>query len=296
MDEVLRDVRSIIRLEVRDDNNDLKDADLASTVSAKITNSAGTEISGSPVNIVSAAAPHAGHPSTGLYEVTLTPAMAALLDRYDVAWTVVQGGASQKLYTSYEVVGGFICSIQEIREVDPKFADEIKYTNEKVVKARLRAQEVLERECGVAFRPKGRRMMLHGKGEALLLVQDLLVLRVVSASIGGTAFTSDEIADVAPHEWGGLERNTAGIWARGVDNVKVHYEYGFVHAPEPIRAACAELAASYLFKSGLSDRTVSVSSDEGTMRLAQAGVDGPTGIPMVDAVIEQFSHRVPGVA
>lgn len=288
MDRILRDTQSTIKLQLQNAAEEATNADTG-PVSAAITDSAGIAVTGSPF-----IAPHPPT-DTGNYEVVLSPTVTAILDVYDALWSAAVGGAAQKFRSSFEVVGGFIVSLSEIRAVDDKLQDTAKWTREKVATAREHAEDLFEEQCGVAFRPKGRRFVFDGTGRADVLLPDLYPTRIVAGSIDGVALTSTQLADLRVHPSGVLVRDTLGYWTRGDRNNSILYEYGMKEAPQDVKWACARLAVHYLMSSPMPDRAISQSTDTGTVRYATAGKDGPTGLPEVDAVIERWSSNIPGV-
>lgn len=282
MERILRDVEGTIRLEVLDGAGDPVDADAPPT--AEVVDSADAAVAGSPF----ASAQPAG--AVGVYEVALT---LSTLDAYRATWTGTVAGKPATWRTAFEVVGGFLFTLAELRASDPALADEERYPAAALRKARQAAEERLEELCQIAFVPRGRRVTLSGVGSGLLLLPDMEPTRIVSAAVGGTALTADELAGVAPLAWGAAARAAGAIWARGDRNVTLLYEHGLPAAPEPVRRAGLTLAKAQLIRSPVPDRATSESSDAGTIRYSVAGRDGPTGFPEVDAVIEQFGQGIP---
>lgn len=290
MDRFARDQRSVLKIEVRNAAGALANADVAPSV--KLTDSAGTEITGSPVT------PTHPPPATGVYEVTLTPAQNAILDRYLAeATATVEAVASQKFRKSYEVVGGFLFTVDELRSFDTDITVSA-FADPSVVAAREAAEERFETLCAPAFRPKGRRATLDGTGRAEILVPDIESTKVVSAKIdagsGAVALTASELSDLVVYPLGLVVRKEKGVWTKGLRNIEILYEHGVGEAPEPVRRAHMILARAYLVPTPVHERATSLSTEGGTFRLSTAGRDGPTGIPDVDAVIAQFP-QVPAV-
>lgn len=73
--------------------------------------------------------------------------------------------------------------------------------------------------------------------------------------------------------------------------VRLTYRAGLASVPAAIRAATAALAASRLVPSRIPDRATGESTDAGMLHFTLAGIDGATGIPDVDAAIEQWGRR-----
>lgn len=290
MDRVLKSTRPALTTELRDKQGNLLDADTGTQVTFQAYDSAGIVVG---AQIVAARA------SLGTYEVTPAAAVTATLDLYRATWTATLGGAAVSFEYLFEVVGGFLFSLAELRAFDPDLASTTNFPPDKLVVARESAEETIENLCGVAFRPRGRRSTLDGNGSATLLLPDLYPTKLISASIdagsGAAAMSAADLADIALYSWGTVVRKSRGIWTGGASNVTVFYEYGLAEPPEPVRRAAMMLARSILVESFPPERAVSFQTQEGSYRLATAGRDGPTGIPEVDSVIDQFSQRVPAV-
>ena len=70
----------------------------------------------------------------------------------------------------------------------------------------------------------------------------------------------------------------------------IRYRYGLSEVPERVSEAVLALAAYYLRPSATPDRATGESTDAGFIRYTLAGKDGATGLPEVDAAIEQFGR------
>lgn len=276
MDRILRDAASTISLELRDDAENLLDAD-GQAVTVTVLDDAGTEV---------AADLEATRASEGLYELTIPDAARSTLDRYTAEWACELGGTPSTFRTRFEVVGGFLFSIADLRAFDGELTA-AEYPASQVREVRDTVAARFEKWCGVAFVPRGARVTLNGPDDTTLLLPYREVTRLVSASIdagdGFEALTADELADVVVHRWGGLYR--AASWTGGTGNVKAHVEHGYDDVPDPVHRAAMIYARSLLVASPIPDRATSETTDVGTVRFSIAGRDGPTGIPEVDAVL-----------
>ncbi len=70
----------------------------------------------------------------------------------------------------------------------------------------------------------------------------------------------------------------------------IRYRYGLREVPERVSEAVLALAAYYLRPSATPDRATGESTDAGFIRYTLAGKDGATGLPEVDAAIEQYGR------
>jgi hypothetical protein len=235
----------------------------------------------------------ATHGSTGEYTITI-PTSFTTLDRYDVVWTLPNG---QTRRSEFELVGGFVFTIAELRAFDPDLADAARFPATAIVDAREVVETVFEhpRVTNLSFRPRGRRERLDGTGTDRLLLSAHEVAALTSVSIDQTAMTSEELADVAVHPWGLLVLG-GGIWTPGNRNVEVLYTHGLDTTPADVRRAAMRLARHVLVRSAIEpvDRANFISTELGNYRLTMAGRDGPTGLPEVDAVLAAYSRVTPG--
>ena len=132
---------------------------------------------------------------------------------------------------------------------------------------------------------------------ALTLSSVYAAIRLLSASIDGTAFTAQEKTDTALFEDGTMQRKS-GIWTYTNPGGKVIVEYeagvGTVAASD-IRWAARTLARYHLVEqwSRIPDRAISLSSEFGNIQLAQPGMNRPTPLPDVNVVLNRHRHRAP---
>lgn len=290
MVELVRGRQGQIEITLRDGDGNATDATGAVTVG--ISDGAGTPMSGSP--FTAEKPPN----TTGVYRLTLAPALLGVLDVHEATWTASVGGVSQTVGTRFEVVGAVIFGIADLRELDADITAAA-YPAQKVREARAKASEQFEALAAIAFRRRGRRATLDGTGGPAILVPDLEPRGVVSATVdagsGPVALTAADLSDLALYPHGEIVRMQKGVWQAGVRNVAIHYEHGLDEAPEPARHAVMLLARARLVRGPVPDRATSVSTDEGVFRYSTPGRDGPTGIPDVDAAIAQFGRALPAV-
>lgn len=224
----------------------------------------------------------------GSFGYTLTPTDTALLDTLTAAWTATINGAAQTVRTQVEIVGGFLCSLADLRALDP-LQNTTEYTTARLLRARTQAEVAIEKWCG-AFVPRYRYRTFAGVRDTLLNVGDPYVTSVRSASVYGTALTETVLDAII----------VDGSWITGMSNwypgpVAVGYEYGRPFAPADAARPTALLARWYLVESPTDDRYTSISNDFGTFTLTTPGVRGAyTALPEVNAFIE--SERLIPVA
>lgn len=254
---------------------------------------------------------HAGHADS-----TIPVATLAKLDTYTFEYTAVTDPNNVPVawVDVWELVGDHIFEIAELRTMDRAFTDAVKYPNEALRAVRIAVEEVLESNtaAGVAFVPRGRRVkidgtapdftrayspLLYGNDTRSLMVPDYEVRSVYSAKIDGVALTVGELADIQIAD--NVLWRKAGVqwpsWPYGHSNIVLHYEHGYDRAPRAITRAALILAREYLVKSDLPSRATATSIGDQIFRLTIAGRDGVTGIPDVDAAINQFGRKGYGI-
>lgn len=214
----------------------------------------------------------------------ITAVNAAKLDIYTVTWAATVAASANTYTTTFEIVGGFLFNVAQVRAFQPELASTTKYPTARILEVREQVEELFERVCRTAFRPKGRRVLLDGTGTDLLTLPDLYPRSIYTASIAGTTVATDNIV---LYESGFLKLKT-GYWTAGLGNVTIHYAYGQDAPPEPIVEAAIKYAKTRLIRSPVNDRATSESTDVGTFRLATAGRDGAVGFPEIDAVLEMY--------
>lgn len=285
MDRILRGVGGTVTLVNYDTNADPADAG-AGPGSAVVTDSAGSAIAGSPFT--------AARIAVGTYEVTLPTSLTAL-DSYTVAWTLPDATTRA---TSFMLVGSFLFAVKELQDLDAVLADETAFPVSRLIEARENAEQRFEEVANVSFTLRGSRVLLSGNGRTdsrgdghiTTGLQQLQAIR--ECSIWNVAMGAPELAELVVQRHGTVTRLSAA-WPYGTGNVTMLAEHGFVAVPEPVRRAGLLYARTVLLRSALeqSDRATAVFTDIGGYRLTLAGRDGPTGLPEVDAVLDQFGRR-----
>lgn len=260
------------------------------------------------VNLAGAEVVAAGAPTvvgeTGVRSYSL--AGQAALGPLTVTWTSSVLGALQ---SRHEVVGAFLFSVREARAVDGSaLADTVKYPAGAIEAARTRIAEAFEQICGVAFEPRGTRVVVDGLSSGTLLLPDRRILAVTSVETRAngtadwTAFSADELADVLVDDWGRLTRESLGTFPLGRRNVRVTYEHGHAQPPGDIRHAALLLLRASVIEAPVNPRATSISSEFGTFSLATAGTQGNPwsayrqfGIPEVDAALARWREGRVGI-
>lgn len=237
------------------------------------------------------------------------------LDTYTITYAPTLLGSTQPIFTlDVEIVGGYLFEVSQLRAQDRAFADVVKYPSSALREIRTWVEQVIEgtRAAQVAFVPRGTRVKMNGNSPDLnrgyypllygndyrdLIAPDFEIRELYSASINGTALTQDEIDAVAVDD--NILHRSAGVqwpaWPYGKGNISLHYSHGYDRPPGAITRAALLLAREYLVKSDLPGRATATSIGDQMFRLTIAGRDGVTGIPEVDAAIDQHGRKGYGI-
>lgn len=248
------------------------------------------------VLVPSGTATNAGAAADGTYSFTLDPSLTARVDVLTARWTATIGGEEMTLETQEEIVGGFYFTIAAARASSSDLVSTTKYTVEQLAEARDEVEDECETITKVAWVERYRHVTLSGTGHPRIVLPDNKPREIFSLTVGGVAFTSDELADLYLDPWGVLARRN-GCFPRGIGNIDVIYAHGYDRPLSDIRRAALIRLKNLLFadKSGIPDRAVSfVAGPGGNFTLATAGKgSSETGIPDVDAAYGRHPHNRP---
>lgn len=180
-------------------------------------------------------------------------------------------------------------AVEDLRAANPAdFANEAKYPDEKLEAARVFAEQWFEAAAHIAYVRRTATETLTGTGSRLLFLSRWAeVGRPTQVKVAGVALSADELAAIAAHRYGVLER--AAGWPRGAD-IDVTYPHGYDAldgAPfgDLVKGAVITLAVEHAKPSTIPARATSISTQVGSYRISQADATGKTGIPDVDAII-----------
>lgn len=250
----------------------------------------------------------------GTFSQTFDHALLPLLDTYQVVWTGTVSGTVKEWTTTIELVGGFLFEIADLRARDRAFKDLTTYPSTYLRQIRTAVEEVIEgkRAAKVAFVPRGRRTVVDGTSPDLtrgyspilygqdyrgLRLNDFEVREVYSVKVNDLSLTQTEL-DAIDIDDDTLWRSSGVVWpawAFGHRNISVHYTHGHDRPPGAITRAALILATEYLIASPLPGRATATSIGDQIFRLTIAGRDGITGLPDVDAAINDHGRKEFGI-
>jgi len=241
------------------------------SVTATLTDDTGVAI-GDPVSAT------AGDDSS--WQATFS---AQPLGRYYVVWS----GGDYVEFDAFEVVGGFLFTVPQVRASDTDLVDKDLFPADEIIRYREVVESEFEEMAGRSFTPRVRRVTFvsDGTGEFVSLTPDSQGIE--SVTVDGTP-----IDDISGWHVTRLGKIVApDTVARGAE-VVVTVRYGFTTPPaEVARVGMIRLRDLMVSESaGIPDRATTWQPEEGgTYRLATPGLSGfQTGIPEVDATVKRY--------
>lgn len=255
------------------------------TVTVTITRSDGTAV-------VTGAATS----GSGAAERTYTLAAQTRLDHLTAVWTGTVG--ARKATTYHEIVGGYYAELPEIRALDA-LTSAVSYPTAKLEAARAQAEARFEEATGVAWVPRHARETLTGASTSRLTLAYRPPRSLIAATIDAVAIA--DLTTLTLYPWGAIDRNTGLTWpspTATTRNVVVEYTYGYDTPPNDLRQAFLTYCRYLLVdaRSRIPDRASVMATDMGTFTLTTAGFRRPTGLPEIDAILNDYDQRIPGVA
>ena len=213
------------------------------------------------------------------------------LDTYTITWSGTVDGQPWSWTDELELVGGYLFEIADLRASDKAFTNTTKYPTADLAVARMSVEETIEgdKAAAVAFVPRGARATVSGTGRSDIRLPHYEVREVYALSVDGLAYTSQQIAALIIDD----DRLflPEGVWDKGKRNIVVHYAHGRDYAPGPIVRAALMLAKEYIVASDTPSRATATSVGTQWFRVNVAGRDGITGLPDVDAAIDQHGRK-----
>lgn len=254
-------------------------------------------LDGTLVDTQTATGPDAGNTYTYTYPGSDT------LDELVVTWSGTFGGDAVVLdQDRIEVVGAFFFGLAEARAIDPTFANTTKWPTSMMVERRTEVEEECELICGQAFVPRFARATVSGTWRTTIALPHTMIRTIRSLSVGGTAFTSGQLADLGFDDIGPGSISVSSLfppsweWRGARRNIVVEYEHGWDRPPvDIVRAAKLRFRSLMLTNnSPLPDRAERIAVTEmGVVSLATPTYER-TGIPEVDAAYGRYPCPRPG--
>ena len=233
---------------------------------------------------------------SGVYTYSL--AAQSNLKRLTATWSGTFGGSAMTFDTTHEIVGGFYCTLPEVSAMDLIAGESSTFPAADIIQAIGYATSIIDDYCGTSFVYRYHRDVLNGNNDDTIQVSEMFPQVLLSASIDGTALTTDEKNNTALFDDGSMTRKT-GTWTYNNPGNKVIIEYeagASKTPPSDIRWAAKTLARYHLLEqvSRIPDRAISVQSEFGQIQLSQpGGLNRPTPLNDVNVVLSRHKHRAP---
>jgi hypothetical protein len=226
---------------------------------------------------------------TGRYTFALAP-QADVASLTATATGTFGGVANQSLDVPVEIVGSVLFAIAELRDFsDRKLANATGFPDTLLAAKRDTITDDFEQICNVSFVRRYGRDTLEGEQRRTLYLMHRRPIKLLAVTVNGVALSGPEVAEIVLHDSGKLERPTPWPYNPvSTRNVVVEYEYGYPVPPAQIKEAAKTLARYDLLARDISDRTISINTELGSVRLSVPGQNYPTGIPIVDAALERY--------
>ncbi len=223
---------------------------------------------------------------TGTYTFVLSP-QSQLVELYAVWSGPDFGGVAQSRTTYARVIGSHLFTVSELRAYNEDLDDPVKYPAADIVDHREQVTELFEKYLGVPPVAAGRSALLDGNGEQYIYVWGRELRELYGLLIDEAVINVD---DVTIWPSGRLYLESGGAFVEGRQNIEAEYELGFVPTPGNLSEAAMIVTSSLLAGNDQLDRTITHTDETGTYRLSipDQFKDNPTGIPWVDAVLNQY--------
>ncbi len=234
-----------------------------------------------------------GSGATTAYTYTLS--IQTAVRKLTVTWTRTDTGAT--LTDIVDVVGAVLFTEADARGFtvtgsQTPLASATSYPDAVICEARDRITDLFEQYCEVSFIPRSYHLETAGTGGRTLKIPHHKVTQVLNCTISAVAQTASAIIPLPTER---LLHHTTGVFsppsAADPLNVHVTYEHGYTEPPLDIKRAALLLLLREVVPSDLPDRALSMSTADGTFRLAAPGENSPTGIPTVDEVLNRYRYR-----
>ena len=211
-------------------------------------------------------------------------------DQLTAVWT---DDGNEVATTVHDVVGGFYCTVAQLRAVE-SLKDAAKHPTAALQADRFEVETQVESWCKRAFVPRFRTDIIRSDGGCRLVLPFPNLLSVAFANYWtGTAWASvsGTLSYIMedPVGWADLQDGTLPTGP-----IQIGYRHGFKHVPADLHNATVKAIANHRHgdQSGLSSRVTSVTENGMTATLATPGVrNWVTADPFVDEVLNRPGYK-----
>jgi hypothetical protein len=259
------------------------------TVTVAVTDAYGTA--------VTAGAVAESGDSNEVRTATVAAANNRSVDRLTAVWS---NGDGVLATTLHDMVGGFYCTVAEMR-ADTVLSSVVKHPTVSLLSDRLEVESMLDDACRRSFVPRFYTEVLSGTGTGVLQLLQADLREVAWAQYWtGTAWAdlSVTVAEIPADPFGRAVLRD-DVWPCGDSNIRVGYRFGWDRPPADLRRAVVKAVQSRRTgdNSGIPSRAISVQGTElGNVVLATPGLGKwITAVPEIDEVINRYRRRNLGV-
>ncbi len=261
------------------------------TVTAAVYDSSGAAVAAGPVV-------ESGHPHNEVRTVVVSASNNLVVDQFVVVWTGDDGVLAT---TRHDVVGGYYCTVKEMR-TDTVLGSDDKHSASALISDRAEVESMLNDACKRSFVPRFASEILSGSGHAMLQLANSDLREVVWADYWTGAVWAPMpaiLSHVPADPFGRVVLRAGSYWPCGTNNIRIGYRYGWDSPPADLRRAVVKAVEARRTGdgSGIPSRAISVQGTElGNVVLATPGLGKwTTAIPEVDEVINRYRRRDLGV-
>ena len=220
------------------------------------------------------------------------------LNNLTITWAAVISTQAVSITSYAEVVGGFLFSLNELRNYDTALLNETRFPDSKLIDERLSVEAEFEDITGRSFPPRFFREEYAEIMDDHLYVQKPEPMAITKFYVDGVdrlSWVTSKYVNFDLYDPHSLVLKNDGLAALYALQVEIEYEYGMTNVPRKIRDAALKRAKVNLlgYNSAIDERATTLSVPEfGTMTLATPGRSGyETGIPDVDAILGRYSLK-----
>lgn len=216
----------------------------------------------------------------GVFAYTFTPTQLVNLDILELRWTATVSGQVTTLKTFVEVVGGFLCSLADLKVVFPT------KTDAELASVRTATEQRIENACRRAFVPRLASEIRTVRPRMRLAWPDIRLIRF--ASIGGVAISSTLVANLNITA-GGTVIGLPGPTAIGLQRVEIGYEHGADYPDEQIREAMLLAAEETFTEDSQEALIVRREADNQSVSFASPSSSGSFRHPLLKRIVRDYA-------
>lgn len=210
----------------------------------------------------------------GVFSYTFTTAQMAALDTFEIRWKATMGGQVSTIKTFVQIVGGFICTLAELKTLFPNDTDA------DLASKRIAAEQRIEAACRRAFVPRLAVESRSVRSRVYLSWPDVRLIRFVL--LDGVAVSAGTLASLSVSPSGfvtGLPGSSKPFY-----RIIIGYEYGADYPSESIREGVL-LAAEETFSDTEDANVIRREADRQSVTFASPSSSGSFNNPVLKRIV-----------